>query len=411
MMNQLKKIVAALLFYFPTAAFGQGYQVYLQGQVQQGMGGAGIAFMQDASALFYNPGGASFVPGNNVQLSVNGVISHIRFLDANTNMGYESKSPVGTPFAVYGLFELKDSSKLKFGYAIYTPFGSTVKWEDNWAGRFALTQIKIMAVFLQPTVSYKINDKLGVGAGFVYAFGSVNLQKDIPVADIDKNFGHADLSGKANGIGFNAGIYFKPIEKLSIGLTYRSQVNMNVKSGEATFTVPSSLETNFPGGKFQASLPMPQIASLGFAYKATDKLNLAFDVNYAGWSAYDSLNIDFENNTTSLADTRSARMYENTVSFRLGGQYMIMKKLAARLGIAYAQTPVQEGYVSPETPDGNRISYTAGVGYHLTENFGMNASLQYISYKREKTINLETNMNGSYKTIVVIPGLSIFLKF
>lgn len=410
-MKRLKKMVIALLFYFPAVAVGQGYQVYLQGQIQQGMGGAGIAFMQDASALFYNPGGASFVSGNNVQVGANGVISHIRFLDANTNIRYETKSPVGKPFAVYGLFELKDSSKFKFGYAIYTPFGSTVKWEDSWAGRFALTQIKIMAVFLQPSVSYKINDKLGVGAGFVYASGSVNFQKDIPVADIDKNFGHADLSGKARGIGFNVGIYVKPINKLSIGLTYRSQVNMNVTSGDATFTVPASLAANFPNGQFQASLPMPQIASLGFAYKATDKLDLAFDINYAGWSAYDSLNIDFETNTASLADTRSARMYENTASFRLGAQYMLKVKLAARLGIAYAQTPVKEGYVSPETPDGNRISYTAGLGYHVTENFGLNASLQYISYKREKTINLETNMNGSYKTIVVIPGVSISLKF
>ncbi len=400
-----------LLFCFPAFAFGQGYQVYLQGQVQQGMGGAGIAFMKDASALFYNPGGASFVPRNNVQASVSGVVSHIRFLDAPTNTVYETKSPIGTPFALYALFELKDSSKLKFGYCIYTPFGSTVKWEDNWVGRFSLTKIKIMAIFIQPTVSYKINDKIGVGAGFVYAAGSVNLQKDIPVVDKDGNFGNADLTGKANGMGFNLGLYLKPTKNFSIGLTYRSQVNMKVKDGDASFKVPVSLQTNFPTEKFQASLPMPQIASIGLAYKATDKLRLAFDVNYAGWKAYDSLKIDFANDSVSITDIRSARMYKNTVSLRLGAEYMILKKLAARIGIAYAQSPVPDGYVSPETPDGNRISYTAGVGYDVTENFGLNASFQYIAYKREKTTNIETNLSGSYKAILVIPGVSIFFKF
>lgn len=409
--KQIKRIIAACMLLMPAIVVGQGYQVYLQGQVQQGMGGAGIAFMQDASALFYNPGGASFVPGNSVQVGGSGVISNVRFLDAGTNQAYVTKSPMGTPFAAYAQFEVKDSSELKLGLAIYTPFGSTIKWEDNWAGRFALTQIKLSAIFFQPTVSYKINDKIGIGAGFVYAIGSVNLQKDIPVADASGNFGHAELNGKSSGIGFNAGIYFKPIEKFSIGLTYRSQVNMDVKNGDATFTVPTSLKANFPDGNFTASLPLPQIASLGLAYKVNEKLDLAFDVNYTVWSAYDTLKFDYETNTVSLADTKSARMYENTFGFRLGAQYKVTDKLAARLGIAYAMTPVQDGYVTPETPDANRISYTAGLGYHVSKSFGVNASFQFISYQRDRNRNLETDLDGTYKTIACIPGISLFYNF
>ncbi len=302
MKKRIKVITGMLLLCVPFFSFAQGYQVYLQGQTQQGMGGAGIAFVQDASALFYNPGGSSFFQGNSVQLGASGVVSHVRFLDANTNLGYETKSPVGTPFAAYAQFEVKDSSKLKLGFAAYTPFGSTIKWEDGWGGRFSLTQIKLQAIFLQPTISYRLTDKIGIGAGFVYATGSVNLQRDIPVADADGNFGHAELDGKSNGIGYNVGIYLKPVERFSIGLTYRSQVNMKVKSGDATFTVPSSLVANFPNGKFTASLPLPQIASLGLAYKASDKLDLALDVNYTVWSAYDTLIFDYETNTSTSVD-------------------------------------------------------------------------------------------------------------
>ena len=46
------------LLFFITVSFGswaQGFQVNLQGQKQQGMGGAGTALMQDGAALFYNP--------------------------------------------------------------------------------------------------------------------------------------------------------------------------------------------------------------------------------------------------------------------------------------------------------------------------------------------------------------------
>lgn len=98
------------------------------------------------------------------------------------------------------------------------------RWMD-WS--FCFNKIReLRAIFFQPTLSYRINNKLGIGAGFVYANGKVNLQKDIPVIDQNGNYGHAELSGKASGFGFNLGVYYTPIEKLSIGLTHRSKVDM-----------------------------------------------------------------------------------------------------------------------------------------------------------------------------------------
>jgi long-chain fatty acid transport protein len=409
MMN-FKKLAALFMCSVPIAVNAQGYQVNLQGQVQQGMGGAGTAYMQDAAALFFNPGGASFLSGNSVNIGVSPTFAKGEFLDKNTNETARTKSPVSTPFAAYAVFGVKDSSKLKLGLAVYTPFGSTVEWEEGWMGRFALTHLQLQSIFFQPTVSYKITDKIGLGAGFVYSYGKVNLQKDIPVKDANGTEGHAELSGKANGYGFNAGIYLKPVEKFSIGLTYRSQVNMNVKSGDATFTVPAALASNFPNGKFTAALPLPQVATLGLAFAVSSKFMLALDINYVGWKAYDTLAFDYENNTPSLADTKSARMYKNTFAFRLGGEYKVVEALALRLGIAYGISPVQAGYLTPETPDANRVIYTAGLGYTFNKIAGVNASFYFSSLKREDT-NLETNLSGTYKTNVCVPGISLFYKF
>lgn len=399
-----------MVFASPFTISAQGYQVNLQGQVQQGMGGAGTALIQDAAALFYNPGGVSFLNGNSVNVGVSPTIAKGQFLDKNTGLTANTKSPVSYPFAAYGVFEIKDSSKLKLGLAVYTPFGSTVEWQDGWMGRFALTRLQLQAIFFQPTVSYKINNKLGIGAGFVYSNGKVNLQKDIPVVDASGNYGHAELDGKANGYGFNAGIYYQPIEKLSIGLTYRSQVNMKVKSGDATFTVPAALSGNFPNGKFTAELPLPQVVTLGLGYKVNDKLSLALDVNYVGWKAYDTLSFDYANNTASLVDTKSARNYKNSVAFRLGGQYKITESFAVRLGVAYGMSPVKSGYLTPETPDANRVNYTIGLGYTFNKKFGVNASFLFTTLKREDT-NLETNLSGTYQTNVCIPGISLFYNF
>jgi len=390
--------------------FSQGFQVNFQGQKQQGMGGAGNALPVDAASVFFNPGSVSFLKENSVNIGFTPTFANTLFEDANSTSIGHTNSPMGTPFSAYAVYRKKEESKFFFGLGIYTPFGSTIQYEDGWTGRFALTKLQLKSIFIQPTLSYKLNDKIGIGAGFVYSIGNVNLQKDIPVQDADGNYGHAELDGKASGFGYNVGLFVQATEKLNIGLSYRSQVNMEVAEGTATFTVPSSLSSNFPSGTFSSALPLPQVATLGLAYKLNDKLAFALDVNYVGWKAYDTLAFDYAQNTASLIDTKSARNYKNTLAFRLGANYAVTEKFDARLGIAYGLTPVQNGYVTPETPDANRINYTAGLGYKIGEHFQLDASVFFTHLKRTDT-NLETNLSGTYTTNVIAPGLAIIYKF
>src|SRR5437762_4504717 len=241
----MKKVVALLTICSPLLLKAQGFQVNLQGQKQQAMGGTGTALVQDGASLFFNPGAVTFLNKNSMSVGVTPVISHANFVDASSVNVSETKSPVSFPFTAYLILGKKDS-KLKYGFAAYTPFGSTIHWEDGWTGRFALTRLQLATVYLQPSVSYKITDQLGIGAGFVYGIGKVNLQRDMPVTDDQGNYGHATLNGNAQGYGFNAGIYYKPLHNLSFGLNYRSQVDMKLKKGDATFKVPASMESGFP---------------------------------------------------------------------------------------------------------------------------------------------------------------------
>ncbi|MBL4861503.1 MAG: outer membrane protein transport protein [Crocinitomicaceae bacterium] len=388
----------------------QGFQVNLQGQVQQGMGSAGTALMQDASGVFFNPGGISFLNKSEITLGVTPTIAKGIFLESKTSERANTVSPLGTPFSAYGVYKAKDSSRLALGLGVYTPFGSTIEWEENWVGRFALTRLQLMSIYFQPTLSYKLSERLGLGAGFVYSYGVINLQKDLPLLDQSGTYGRAELAGIGHGFGFNAGLYFEPTQFLSLGLTYRSQVNMQLKNGTATFTVPSSVEEKFPSGSFTSTLPLPQVLTLGIGVKPNDKWSIAFDVNYVGWKAYDTLAFDYVTNTESLEDTKSPREYENIFAFRLGGQYKINQRLTTRLGIGYAISPIQDGYVTPESPDANRINYTFGLGYTINAHFMVDASFLYTEAYREDT-NLETQLSGTFKTRVYAPGVSISYKF
>lgn len=406
----VKNLLLGMILLIGNIVFTQGFQVNFQGQKQQAMGGAGTALPIDAASVFFNPGSVSFLKENSVNIGFTPTFANVLFEDANSTSIGRTNSPMGTPFSAYAVYRKKDNSKCYFGLGIYTPFGSTVQYEDGWTGRFALTKLQLKSIFIQPTFSYKLNDKIGLGAGIVYATGNVNLQKDIPVQDADGTYGHAELDGKANGFGYNIGLFVQATEKLNVGLSYRSQVTMEVAEGTATFMVPSSLSTNFPSGTFSSALPLPQVATLGMAYKLNEKWALALDVNFVGWKAYDTLAFDYAQNTASLVDTKSARNYKNILAFRLGANYSLTEKLDLRLGLAYGFTPVQEGYVTPETPDANRMNYTAGLGYKIGNHFELDASIFFTHLKRTDT-NLETNLSGTFTTNVIAPGLAIIYKF
>lgn len=391
-------------------AFGQGFQVNLQGQTQQAMGGTGTGAALDAATVFYNPGGMGSVSSNEVILSANAAIAKSAYLDANTGGIYRTIQHPSTPFALYGMWGPADS-KLKYGLGVYTPFGSTIQWEDGWTGRFVLTKMSLTSIFIQPTVSYQLNDKIGIGAGFVYGIGMVNLQRDIPVVDANGNYSSAELKGNANGMGYNLGVYFKPNDKLSIGLTYRSKVKMTLDDGTATFNVPPGLNSNFPDGAFSASLPLPSTTSLGLGYRFSEKFMMTFDFNYIAWSTYKSLMFDYANNTSSLQDTDSPRNYKNAYAIRVGSQYMLTEKFALRLGAAFQKTPIKDGYVTPEIPDADRINLTCGLGYLISEHLRADASFTYEYFMTRKDTNIENNMYGTYKTRVYVPGVSLSYKF
>lgn len=406
MKTTFSKFILIVSLTCSTQLHSQGYQSNFQGQPQIAMGSTGSALPQDASAFFYNPGSASFLEKSSISIGGTGVFAKVAFEESNSKEVNYSNSPVGTPFTAYFAYKKNEKSKSVYGLGIYTPFGSTISYENDWIGRYALQSLKLKSIYIQPSYSYQVTDKIGIGLGLIYALGEVELQRAIPL----NSDSYANLSGKTTGFGFNAGVYFKASEKWSFAATYKSKIQMDITDGDAVFVVPSGVESNFPNGKFTSSLPLPAVSTVGASFKPNEKLTFATDINYIEWKAYDSLIFDYETNTTSLVDTRSAREYKNTFAFRMGAQYQLTEKLKVRAGVVYGLTPVPDGRLTPETPDNNRVNFSTGFSYSLSEKFKIDASVLYTTFKREDT-NLETQLSGTFKTIAIAPGLSITYQF
>ena len=395
-------------------AMAGGYQVNLASQRQIGMGHTGTGLLTGTSSIFFNPGAMSHIGYSGVTIGGSALVSKIAY-SAPESGGVTARTdnPLGTPFQVYGVYNINE--KFSAGLGVYTPFGSTVEWGNEWNGRFGLNQLKLQAIYVQPTVSYAITDKLGIGVGLSYVIGSVNLQRSLPVQNQDGTEGGIELDGNAeSAIGFNAGIFFQPTEKFSIGVNYRSRVDLKVEGGDVMFSnIPMAARANFPeGANFNAELPMPSTLSVGIGFKPNERLTLAADISHVGWDAYEKLRFDFSQNVAGSAFSEAGRNYENAFIYRIGGEYMATDALALRAGAYLDKTPVQDGYLTPETPDSDSRGLSAGIGYSVSENFSIDASFLYIN-KKERTdaANLSGGVPGTYKSVAYIPGLGLNFKF
>jgi long-chain fatty acid transport protein len=128
------------------------------------------------------------------------------------------------------------------------------------------------------------------------------------------------------------------------------------------------------------------------------------------WSVYKELAFDYDNNSR-VPDTKSPRNYSDGASLKLGINQQQTEKLALRAGVGYAFTPVRDGYVTPEAPDANRIILSAGLGYDFSPKFSLDLSFLYEGIKSRTQTNNESNLSGTFKTNVYIPGIGLSYKF
>ena len=404
----MKKLIVTIvtLTLLSWSAFGGGYQVRLQGQKQTGIGLIGTPFTYGASSLFYNPGALALVPEKfSFSVGASGIMGKVIFQKSATDYQARTDSPMGTPFYAYFSWKINDSFAIGFG--AYTPFGNSLVWDDNWAGRYLIQNISLSAIYLQPTISYQVKDKFGIGAGLVYAIGNVEINKALYY----NTNSDVSLKGSGSNIGFNVGVFYRPVEGVNIGIDYRSKINMKVEDGDANFNIPSSLATTIPAeNKFSAELPLPANLDFGVSIDITEKWLIAFEINWVFWDVYDSLIFTFKE-SGDLLDSSNPRIYKNSVIPRIGAEFNLNEMFSFRAGAYYDPTPTNEQYFTPETVSLNTVGLTLGVSIVPVEGLSIDLSyLQLFGMEADKSYDPD-NFSGTYKTASFIPGIGVSYNF
>ncbi len=423
----MKKILLSILAAtFSLTIVAEGYQINNFSARQTGMANTGVAMKLNSESLYFNPAAAVFQEQlTSISGGFAGIVSSVTAKNPATSTFENSDNKLSTPIHMY--LNFKPCKFMSAGVAFYTPDGSAMNWGNNWSGAHLIQSISLKAFTVQPTVSFKILDNLSIGAGLMVSWGNFELSKAVipthmnaqiagalqqagaamnnpaygQYAQIINNSG-ALLSGEFSGdskvaLGVNVGIMWEINEQWSLGMNYRSQMNMKVDDGEADFDyyndrvehiLQTVAQTNqsiatavgtaalLDDARLEAKLPLPQTITWGVSYRPTAQWTVNADVQWIGWKAYDELNIKFPEQGI---EQKSEKKYSNTVCARLGAEYQALVWLHARAGIYFDQTPVSNDMLNPETPSMNRMGYTCGLSLKPAKFMAVDLSYAFVN--------------------------------
>lgn len=405
----MKKFIVAALAVASVCgtAKAEGYQINSLSAKQIGMGHTGIALKLGAESMFFNPAGMAYMDKT---LDLSGSVTGIMPTCTATVDGvdYTTDNGVSTPIGVHAAFSIYDN--FKGGISFYTPYGSSINWTDNWPGAVLNQNVNLKVFTIQPTLAWAITPKFSIGAGAMISWGTVDLNKGLVTSETTdkaiaalKTLGQlpeetpafgsttpasVNLNGKADMVvGFNIGAMYNITENLTVGASYRSQMKMKVKAGDAHVKYANALAQGILGesldlineANFKAEMPCPWVMGLGVSYKPVDRLTLAFDARLTGWHAYKRLDIEFLAEQLTPYNQNIAKKYKNSWCYSLGGQYAVTDRFDARLGLMIDTSPVNDKYYNPETPGMTKIEPTVGLSFRPIPSLSIDLAFMYVA--------------------------------
>lgn len=390
------KKIALLSLVATTALMANGYKVPEQSQKSVALSSAYVANAHGADASYWNPANMVFETGNG---SLEADIGYIHLSSVNfegtapTSPTLKSTSSKKENFIIPTFYYVSPAvNDFRFGVALVSPFGLSKRWGEQ-PGKAVAEEFTLMTYEINPSVGYKINDKLSIGAGLrmLYSEGTVKSDAGTP-ADLTRN-----MAGDGLDFGYNLALTYKPLNELSFAVTYRSHIDMKLE-GDATLS-----ETLFNGsysGPASLTAPAPATLSLAAAYTFNEKTTVEFVYDRVYWSKYKELDFEYQGDKSAMGpiipskfDDPLAKNYTDEDSYRLGVTHKFDSVWTGMAGLVYYRTPVPDSTLNFDLPDSDGMAYSVGTRYVFSEQVELGASFLYAD-RDNRSISTPTNING-----------------
>ena len=342
----LRALPALLMAAFSGLASASAFQLWEQNASGLGTAYAGSAAVADnASTIFYNPAGMTQLPGLRISAGVTGVNANFKFHNnGSTTSGGNGGDAGGDWKAIPNAYISWQLSPQWFvGLGISSPFGLATEYKDNnWVGRYQSLKSEITTVNVNPSVAYRLSDKVSLGFGLNYQTLKAEMTNATPL-------GAYQIKGDDSAWGWNAGALFTLSPAMRVGVSYRSAIEHKLE-GDRNLGASSS--------SAKANLTLPDTFILSVWQQVSDRWEAMGDLSFTRWSSLDRLKV-YHSGLGTSPDVEPFN-YNNSWRFAWGAAYKASEAWKLKFGIAYDRTPTTDGDRSARVPDNNRIWLSVG---------------------------------------------------
>lgn len=416
-----------LLFAILSIGTVRAGNILLPGQGASGLGTAyagGAAQAEDVSTIFYNPAGIALFNDGQLQTGLTGIIPSAQFTNEGSRYNLPNTPFNGMPisggnggnnagigaavpnfFISQPILRSPQYGDLAVGLGVSVPFGLQTDYSPGWVGRYSALRSKLSTFDFQPTVAYRLWDRLSVGASIDVQYASARLSDAIDfglagaqavgqftqalpaflaaqgvppaaipgvIASTQQAYARAgfvpggrdaisEVTGNNWAAGFSFGAIFEYLKDNEngffqagrLGFSYRSAITHEI-DGKVQFRGVPSITA--PGAPVQ--FPSPHLFQDIFIEQgASAQLNLPDVYHFSiyqrflrqlalmgdiQWTRWSRLQSITVNFSNPGTPAASTPLnYEDTVRYAIGLEWYAMKNLTFRCGFAYDQTPVK----------------------------------------------------------------------
>ena len=363
---------AALLgIVITTSAWAGGLYLYEVGGPEVGLAAAGYAARaQDATTVFTNPAGMTRLTRPEVQLGVQPMYVNLKFSpDSNTTTSGSDGDgsdwlPTGSAFYVHPI-----GPDLRLGFGVAGYFGTSLKYEDDWVGRYYVKEVTMQGISLLPTVAYRVNEWLSLGAGLTAMYGMFEDKVAVnnnPLGLGTAPDGELKLKDTDWGFGGNFGVLVELSKGTRFGVTYLTQTKLNFKDSPSfsgiTHPLMQAVADRLSKADLDLGMTAPQ-AVMARAYHAlTDRLALLGNVGWQDWSRFGKVDVSVSSTNVDKDATVNVD-YKDTWHVALGAQYRVSDPWLLSCGAAYDSSMLDDDQRNPSLPVGASWKFGLGAQY------------------------------------------------
>ena len=363
---------AAVTLISPVLAHAGGLYLYEVATPDLGFAGAGTAARaEDASTVYSNPAGMTRLSGNQLSTGAQLLYGGVDY-SVNANSQAQQTFGGGSPGNVVGwmpgaslFYSHSISNDLKIGLATYGNFGLKLNYGDDWAGRNLTTESTLMAITLQPTIAYRVNDTWSVGAGLTANYGLFKLKRLAADGSGEREQKDGDWQ-----FGGRVGVMYEPSAAMRLGLVWTSKVDYD-------FNVDATVNTGLGGTHtfpVAASVNSPQQLMFSVYQKLSDRWAMTGNLGWQDWSAFSHSSVETRGGVTT-----SKLQLQDTWHVALGAQYQYSGTTRINAGVACDSSFYKHNnQASYALPASDAWRFGAGVQYTLSPKSELGIAAEYL---------------------------------